>query len=99
MSDLAVLLVSGIKERVRPEISHTYYTTFRCCLEAAKIATTRASSGDAVAVGQSILLSIKSASSLPEALGIASEHVMGKLGRMFMIAEDQFDLDSKSIAD
>ena len=63
------------------------------------LSTMRSSSGDAVSAGQSILSSINSAPSLQEALGVVSEHVMGKLGRMLMIDEDQFDLDTKSIAD
>ena len=63
------------------------------------LATMRSSSSDGVSAGQSIRSSITSAPSLAEAVGVAGEHIVDKLGRMLMIDADQFDLDSKSIAD
>jgi len=59
----------------------------------------RSSSGDAVSAGQTILSSITSAPSSAEAIELTSQHIMAKLGRMLMLAADDFELDSKSIAD
>lgn len=59
----------------------------------------RSSSGDVVRAGQSILSSITSAPSPVEAIDLTSQHIMAKLGRILMLSADDFDLDSKSIAD
>jgi hypothetical protein len=57
------------------------------------------SAADPGSAGQSILSSIKAAGSAKEAVGVASEHVVGKLGRMLMLDAEQFDIESRSIAD
>ncbi|KAL8921987.1 MAG: hypothetical protein Q9208_005441 [Pyrenodesmia sp. 3 TL-2023] len=63
------------------------------------LATMRSSSGEGVSAGKSVLASIKSAPSPAEAADVATEAIVGKLGRMLMLDEDQFDLDAKSIGD
>ena len=63
------------------------------------LATMRSVSGSGVSAGQSILSSIKCAPSHAESVDIASWHIIDKLGRMLMLDAEQFDLDSKSIAD
>lgn len=63
------------------------------------LATMRSSSGDGVSAGQSVLASIKAASSPSEAVEVATGHIVDKLGRMLMLDADQFDLDNRSIGD
>lgn len=63
------------------------------------LATMRSSSGEGVSAGKSVLASIKAAPSPAEAANVATEAIVGKLGRMLMLDEDQFDLDAKSIGD
>lgn len=60
----------------------------------------RSSSGtDGGSAGQSILSSIKAATSAQEATSVASEHIVEKLGRMLMLDAEQIDIESRSIAD
>lgn len=60
----------------------------------------RSSSGaEGGSAGQSILSSIKGAPSAKEAAAVASEHIVGKLGRMLMLDAEQIDTESRSIAD
>ncbi|KAL8723272.1 MAG: hypothetical protein Q9225_000394 [Loekoesia sp. 1 TL-2023] len=60
----------------------------------------RSSSEDGGAsAGQSVLASIKAAPSPVEAINITNDHIVGKLGRMLMLEEDQIDLENKSIGD
>lgn len=60
----------------------------------------RSSSGaDVGRTGHSLLSSIKAAASAKEAAGVASKHIVGKLGRMLMLDAEQFDIESRSIAD
>ncbi len=61
--------------------------------------TTDNSGPTAVSAGQTILSFITSAPSSAEAIELTSQHIMAKLGRMLMLAADDFELDSKSIAD
>ncbi|KAI4118120.1 MAG: hypothetical protein LQ345_001759 [Seirophora villosa] len=64
------------------------------------LATMRSSSGDSGAgAGQSVLASIKAAGSASEAAEVAREQIVGKLGRMLMLDDDQFDTEARSIGD
>lgn len=63
------------------------------------LSTMRSSSGEGVSASESVLSSVKSAPSPAEAAKIASDAIVGKLGRMLMLDEDQFDLEVRSIGD
>ena len=60
---------------------------------------TSSNGGDGDSASQSILSSIRSATSAKGAAGVASEHIVGKLGRMLMLDAEQIDIESRSIAD